>query len=247
MDLPIDLEVAAIAASLIRDWDRPVEQKLERLFNMISDAKEKQQALTMGALILAFSKSEKREDALKAGEFVLPVLMTLIKEKLIYISEEHFTTENGERRSFCGFRTTDKWDWKSTQSKNSFRVCGSTLVKRYTKNRPHIKGYESINPKLRFSRSILTKCPFLKKGEHNLYIQGNLDDYQYSILEKLQKELDSSINNLCKKIRVCMRGDDSRGRDDTLTGELNYQGIKVIRHSLEFAHCEFIQADAIDL
>lgn len=247
MDMPLELEVAAIAASLIKDWERPVIIKLEKLFNMIADSKEKEQALTMGALILAFSKSEKREDALKAGEFVLPVIMTLIKEQLIYISEEHFTTENGEKRCFCGFRTTDKWDWQSTQSKNNFRVCGSTLVKRYTKNRPHIKGYESINPQLRFSRSILKRCPFLQKGEHGLYIQGKLDDYQYSILEKLQKELEESINNLCKKVRVCMRGDDSRGRDVTLTGELNYQGIKVIRHSLEFAHCEFIQANAVDL
>jgi len=247
MDLPIDLEVAVYAGYLIENWHRPVEQKIEKLFNMISDSAEKEQALTMGALILAFSKSEKREDVLKAGEFVLPVLMTLIKEKLIYISEEHFTTENGERRSFCGFRTTDKWDWKSTQSKNSFRVCGSTLVKRYTKGRPHIKGYESINPELCFSRSILTKYPFLQKGEHGLFIQGDLDDYQYSILEKLQKELDTSVNNLCKKVRTCMRGDDSRGRDVTLTGKLNYQGIKVIRHSVEFAHAEFIKADAIDL
>lgn len=247
MDLPIDLEIAVYAGYLIENWHRPVEQKLEKLFNMIADSKEKEQALTMGALILAFSKSEKREDALNAGKFVLPILLILINEGYIYINEEHFSTENGEKRCFYGFRTTPKWDWKSTQSKNNFRVCGSTLVKRYTKNRPHIKGYESINPKLRFSRSILKRYPFLQKGEHNLYIQGNLDDYQYSILEKLQKELEESINNLCKKVRVCMRGDDSRGRDVTLTGELNYQGIKVIRHSLEFAHCEFIQADAIDL
>ena len=62
MDMPLELEVAAIAASLIRDWDKPVERKLEKLFNMISDSKEKEQALTMGALILAFSKSEKKED-----------------------------------------------------------------------------------------------------------------------------------------------------------------------------------------
>ena len=247
MDLPIDLEVAVYAGYLIENWHRPVISRLEKLFNMIADAKEKEQALTMGALILAFSKSEKREDALKVGEFVLPILLTLINEGYIYISKEHFTTENGEKRSFYGFRTTDKWNWKSTQGKNNFRICGSTLVKRYTKDRPHIKGYESINPKLRFSRNILTKFPFLQKGEHGLYIQGKLDDYQYGILEKLQKELDSSINELCKKVRICMRGDDSRGRDDTLTGELNYQGIKVIRHSLEFAHCEFIQSDAVDL
>lgn len=247
MDLPLELEIEAIAASLIKDWERPVINRLEKLFNMISDSAEKNQALTMGAIILTFSASEKREDALKAGEFVLPVLLTLINEGLIYISQEHFSTENGEKRCFYGFRTTDKWDWKSTQSKNNFRVCGSTLVKRYTKNRPHIKGYESINPKLRFSRCILKRCPFLQKGEHGLYIQGKLDDYQYSILEKLQKELDTSINNLCKKVRICMRGDDSRGRDVTLTGELNYQGIKVIRHSLEFAHAEFIKADAVDL
>jgi hypothetical protein len=247
MDLPIDLEVVAIAASLLRDWERPVINKLEKLFNMISDAKEKNQALTMGALILAFSTSEKREDALKAGEFVLPVLMTLIKEELIYINEEHFTTENGERRCFYGFRTTNKWNWVSTQSKNNFRICGSTLVKRYTKNRPHVKGYESINPELRYSRSILKKYPFLQKGEHGIYIQGKLDDYQFSILEQLQKELEESINNLCKQTHVCMRGDDSRGRDVTLTGKLNYQGIKVIRHSVEFAHAEFIKADAIDL
>lgn len=247
MDLPIDLEVAVYAGYLLENWQRPVISRLEKLFNMIADAKEKEQALTMGALVLAFSKSEKREDALAAGKFILPILLTLINEGLIYINEEHFTTENGEKRCFYGFRTTDKWNWKSTQSKNSFRVCGSTLVKRYTKNRPHVKGYESINPQLRFSRSILTKCPFLQKGEHNLYIQGDLDDYQYSVLEKLQKELDTSVNNLCKKVRVCMRGDDSRGRDVTLTGELNYQGIKVIRHSVEFAHCEFIKANAVDL
>lgn len=246
MDL-LDLEIAVYAGYLIENWSLPVEQKLEKLFNMIADSKEKQQAVSMGALILAFSKSEKREDALKAGEFILPVLTTLIKEKLIYISEEHFTTENGERRCFYGFRTTDKWNWKSTQTKNDFRICGSTLVKRYTKNRPHIKGYESINPQLRFSRSILKRYPFLQKGEYGLYIQGKLDDYQFSILEKLQKELEESINNLCKKVRTCMRGDDSRGRDVTLTGELNYQGIKVIRHSLEFAHTEFIKADGVDL
>lgn len=247
MDLPIDLEVAVYAGYLLENWYRPVEQKLEKLFNMIADSAEKEQALTMGALVLAFSKSEKREDALKAGEFVLPVLMTLIKEKLIYISEEHFTTENEEKRCFYGFRTTPKWDWKSTQSKNNFRICGSTLVKRYTKNRPHVKGYESINPELRYSHSILKKYPFLQKGEHGIYIQGKLDDYQFSILEQLQKELEESINNLCKQTHVCMRGDDSRGRDVTLTGKLNYQGIKVIRHSIEFAHCEFIKADAIDL
>lgn len=247
MDLPINLEVAVYAGYLVENWHRPVISRLEKLFNMIADAKEKEQALTMGALILAFSKSEKREDALKAGEFILPILLTLINEGYIIINEEHFTTENGEKKCFYGFRTTNKWDWVSTQSKNNFRICGSTLVKRYTKNRPHIMGYESINPELRFSRSILTKFPFLQKGEHSLYIQGDLDDYQYSILEKLQKELDSSVNNLCKKVRTCMRGDDSRGRDVTLTGELNYQGIKVIRHSLEFAHAEFIKADAIDL
>lgn len=247
MDLPIDLEVAVYAGYLIENWHRPVEQKLEKLFNMIADSKEKEQALTMGALILAFSKSEKREDALKAGEFVLPILLTLINEGLIYISQEHFSTENGEKRCFYGFRTTPKWDWVSTQDKNNFRICGSTLIKRYTKNRPHVKGYESINPELRYSRSILKKYPFLQKGEHNLYIQGNLDDYQYSVLEKLQKELDNSINELCKKVRVCMRGDDSRGRDVTLTAELNYQGIKPIRHSLEFAHCEFINANSVDL
>lgn len=247
MDLPINLEAAVYAAYIIENWHRPVEQKLEKLFNMISDSAEKNQALTMGALILAFSKSEKREDALKAGEFILPILLVLINEGLIYISEEHFSTENGEKRCFYGFRTTPKWDWKCTQPKNSFRVCGSTLVKRYTKGRPHIKGYESINPQLRFSRSILKRYPFLQKGEHELFIQGNLDDYQYSILEKLQEELDTSINNLCKKVRVCLRGDDSRGRDVTLSGELNYQGIKVIRHSLEFAHAEFIKADGVDL
>lgn len=247
MDLPIDLEVAVYAGYLVENWHRPVEQKIEKILNMISDAKEKEHPLTMGALILAFSKSEKREDALKAGEFVLPILMILIKEGYIFINEEHFTTENGERRSFCGFRSTDKWDWKSTQGENNFRICGSTLVKRYTKNRPHIRGYESINPELRYSRSILKLYPFLQKGELGLYIQGNLDDYQYGILEQLQKELESSINNLCKQTHVCMRGDDSRGRDVTLTGKLNYQGIKVIRHSVEFAHAEFIKADAIDL
>ena len=247
MDLPIDLEVAVYAGYLIENWHRPVISRLEKLFNMIADAKEKEQALTMGALILAFSKSEKREDALKAGEFVLPILLILIKEGYIFINEEHFTTENGERRSFYGFRITDKWTWKSTQSKNNFRVCGSTLVKRYTKNRPHIKGYESINPELRYSRSILTKYPFLQKGEHGIYIQGKLDDYQFSILEQLQEELETSINNLCKQTHVCMRGDDSRGRNVTLTGKLNYQGIKIIRHSVEFARCEFIKANAVDL
>ena len=62
MDLPIELEVAVYAGYLIENWQRPVINKLEKLFNMIADAKEKEQALTMGALILAFSKSEKKED-----------------------------------------------------------------------------------------------------------------------------------------------------------------------------------------
>lgn len=253
VDLPIELLATALADTaekwLVKRDEEVANTKagkaIRKICSMLETSLITQRGINFAQMLLALSSTLEREDCLEAGRNVLFVLRALDECHWIRVEIQEFEDESGELHEYNVIMPTStfKEEWVSIpHEKRRFEICGDALTRRFTKGRRPIKGYESIRPKIRYSKDILSLIPFINSHmcEGTLVWEKLSDHYQEEILKTLQEE--SKEPNFYDKLRTCLRGDDARGRNITLDPFLNYQGNKRIRASIEL-ESEFIKKD----
>ena len=254
VDLPIELLATALA-NVAEKWlaDRAEEttntkagRAIKKICNMLETCLITQRGIHFAQLLLALAPSLDRETCLEAGKHALFVLRALDECGYIRIAMQEFEDESGELHEYNVIMPTAKFEeeWVSVpHTKKRFEICGDALTRRFTKERKPIKGYESIRPKIRYSKDILALIPFISSHDcEGTQVWERLSDhYQEGVLKTLQAR-SKEEKDFFNELRVCLRGDDARGRNITLDPFLNYQGNKRIRASLEL-ESEFIKKD----
>lgn len=253
VDLPIELLATALAATA-EEWlaarDKEIAETkagkaIKKICSMLETATITRRGINFAQILLALAPTLSREDCLEAGRNVLYVLRALDECGYIRIAMQEFESEDGEVHEYNVILPTERFkeEWVSIpHSKKRFEICGDALTRRFTKGRRPVKGYESIRPKIRYSKDILSLIPFIQSHncEGTLVWEKLSDHYQEQVLRSLQEE--SKEPNFYDKLRTCLRGDDARGRNITLDPFLNYQGNKRIRAAIEL-ETEFIDKD----
>lgn len=254
VDLPVELLATALATTA-EEWLAKRDEEIantragkaiRKICSMLETSLITQRGINFAQMLLALSPSLDRESCLEAGRNVLYVLRALDECGYIRIAMQEFESEDGEIHEYNVILPTERFkeEWVSIpHSKKRFEICGDALTRRFTKGRRPIKGYESIRPKIRYSKDILSLIPFIQSHdcEGTLVWEKLSDHYQEQVLRSLQEQ-SKSDKNFFDELRICLRGDDARGRDITLDPFLNYQGNKRIRASLEL-ETEFIKKD----
>lgn len=254
MDLPVELLATALA-NTAEEWlanrDKEVAETktgkaIKKICSMLETSLTTQRGINFAQMLLAITPTLNREDCLEAGRNVLYVLRALDECGYIRIVLQEFEDESGELREYNTIMPTARFEeeWVSVpHTKKRFEICGDALTRRFTKGRKPVKGYESIRPKIRYSKDILSLIPFISSHdcEGTMVWEKLSDHYQEQVLRSLQ-ERSKSESNFFDELRICLRGDDARGRNITLDPLLNYQGNKRIRASLEL-ETEFIDKD----
>ena len=254
VDLPVELLATALATTA-EEWliardkeicETEAGRAIKKICSMLETATITRRGINFAQMLLALSPTLEREDCLEAGRNVLYVLRALDACGYIRIVLQEFEDESGELHEYNTIMPTAKFEeeWVSIpHTKKRFEICGDALTRRFTKGRKPIKGYESIRPKIRYSKDILSLIPFISSHdcEGTLVWEKLSDHYQEEILRTLQTR-SKDESNFFDELRVCLRGDDARGRDITLDPFLNYQGNKRIRASVEL-ETEFIDKD----
>lgn len=254
IDLPIELLATALADTAekwLANRDEEVAntragKAIRKICSMLETAVITQRGINFAQMLLALAPSLEREDCLEAGRNVLYVLRALDECHWIRIDIQEFEDESGELHEYNVIMPTSTFEeeWVSVpHSKKRFEICGDALTRRFTKGRKPVKGYESIRPKIKYSKDIIALIPFIKSHEcEGTQVWEKLSDhYQEQVLRSLQ-ERSKTDKNFFDELHICLRGDDARGRDITLDPFLNYQGNKRIRASLEL-ETEFIKKD----
>ena len=254
VDLPIELLATALATTA-EEWlakrneeiaNTKAGRAIVKICNMLETALITQRGINFAQMLLTITSSLDREACLEAGRNVLYVLRALDECGYIRIAVQEFEDESGELHEYNVILPTERFreEWVSIpHTKKRFEICGDALTRRFTKGRKPIKGYESIRPKIRYSKDILSLIPFISSHdcEGTLVWEKLSDHYQEQVLRTLQEE--SKLEpDFYDKLRICLRGDDARGRNITLDPFLNYQGNKRIRASVEL-ETEFIDKD----
>lgn len=253
-DLPIELLATALAITA-EEWlaKRDAEimntkagKAIKKICSMLETSLITQRGINFAQMLLALAPTLSREDCLEAGKDVLYVLRALDECHWIRVEIQEFEDESGELHEYNVIMPTStfKEEWKSiSHTKKRFEICGDALTRRFTKGRKAIKGYESIRPKIRYSKGILSLIPFISSHDcEGTEVWEKLSDhYQEQVLRSLQEQ-SKTDKNFFDELRICLRGDDARGRDITLDPFLNYQGNKRIRASIEL-ETEFIKKD----
>jgi hypothetical protein len=254
VDLPIELLATALA-NTAEEWlenrnkelcETKVGKAIRKVCAMLETSLITGRGVHFAQLLLALSPTLSREDCLEAGRNALYVLRALDECHWIRVAIQEFENEAGETVEYNVIMPTStfKEEWVSIpHEKRRFEICGDALTCRFTKGRRPVKGYESIRPKIRYSKDILALIPFINSHmcEGTKVWEKLSDHYQEEILRTLQ-ERSKNESNFFDELRTCLRGDDARGRDITLDPFLNYQGNKRIRASLEL-ETEFIDKD----
>lgn len=254
VDLPIEL-IATALADTAEKWlaarDREVAETragkaIRKICSMLETSLITQRGINFAQMLLALTPTLSREDCLEAGKNVLYALRALDECGYIRIDIQEFESEDGEVHEYNVILPTERFkeEWVSIpHSKRRFEICGNALTRRFTKGRKPVKGYESIRPRIKYSKDILALIPFISSHncEGTLVWEKMTDRYQEEVLRTLQ-ERSKNESNFFDELRICLRGDDARGRDITLDPFLNYQGNKRIRASLEL-ETEFIKKD----
>lgn len=254
VDLPVELLATALADTAEkwlakRDeqvYKSTVGKAIRKVCAMLETSLITQRGINFAQMLLALSPTLEREDCLEAGRNVLYVLRALDACGYIRIVLQEFEDESGELREYNTIMPTARFEeeWVSIpHTKKRFEICGDALTRRFTKGRKAIKGYESIRPKIRYSKDILSLIPFISSHDcEGTEVWEKLSDhYQEEVLKTLQERAKCE-DKFFDTLRVCLRGDDARGRNITLDPFLNYQGNKRIRASLEL-ETEFIKKD----
>lgn len=253
VDLPVEL-IATALASTAEEWLAKKDEEvantkagkaIRKICNMLETSLITQRGINFAQMLLALTPTLDREACLEAGRNVLYVLRALDACGYIRIAVQEFEDESGELHEYNAIMPTARFEeeWVSVpHTKKRFEICGDALTRRFTKGRKPVKGYESIRPKIRYSKDILSLIPFISSHdcEGTLVWEKLSDHYQEEVLRTLQER--SKNANFFNELRTCLRGDDARGRDITLDPFLNYQGNKRIRASLEL-ETEFIKKD----
>ena len=254
VDLPIELLATALATTA-EEWLAKREEEImhtkvgkaiHKICSMLETATITQRGINFAQMLLALTPTLNREDCLETGRNVLFVLRALDECHWIRVVVQEFEDESGELYEYNCIMPTERFreEWVSVpHTKKRFEICGDALTRRFTKGRKPVKGYESIRPKIRYSKDILSLIPFISSHdcEGTMVWEKLSDHYQEEVLRSLQ-ERSKSESNFFDALRVCLRGDDARGRNITLDPFLNYQGNKRIRASLEL-ETEFIKKD----
>lgn len=254
IDLPVELLATALADTA-EEWlaardaeimNTKAGKAIHKICNMLETSVITRRGIHFAQLVLALAPTLSREDCLEAGKNVLFVLRALDECHWIRIDIQEFEDESGELHEYNVIMPTAKFkeEWVSIpHEKRRFEICGDALTRRFTKGRKPVKGYESIRPRIRYSKDILALIPFISSHdcEGTTVWEKLSDHYQEDVLKTLQEE--SKLEpDFYDKLRVCLRGDDARGRNITLDPFLNYQGNKRIRASIEL-ESEFIKKD----
>ena len=254
VDLPIELLATALADTAEK-WLAKRDQEvcetkagkaIKKICSMLETATITKRGINFAQMLLALSPTLEREDCLEAGRNVLYVLRALDECGYIRIVLQEFEDESGELHEYNTIMPTARFEeeWVSIpHEKKRFEICGDALTRRFTKGRRPVKGYESIRPKIRYSKDILSLIPFIRSHscEGTMVWEKLSDHYQEDVLKTLEAR-SKAEKDFFDKLRICLRGDDARGRDITLDPFLNYQGNKRIRASLEL-ETEFIKKD----
>lgn len=254
VDLPIELLATALAATA-EEWLAKRDEEIantragkaiRKICSMLETSLITQRGINFAQMLLALSPSLNREDCLEAGRNVLFVLRALDECHWIRVVVQEFEDEAGELHEYNVIMPTAKFkeEWVSIpHTKRRFEICGDALTRRFTKGRKPIKGYESVRPKIRYSKDILSLIPFISSHdcEGTMVWEKLSDRYQEQVLRSLQEQ-SKTDKNFFDELHICLRGDDARGRNITLDPFLNYQGNKRIRAALEL-ETEFIDKD----
>lgn len=254
IDLPVELLATALAATA-EEWlvarDKEIAETkagkaIKKICSMLETATITRRGINFAQMLLALAPTLSREDCLEAGKNVLYVLRALDECHWIKVVVQEFEDESGELHEYNVIMPTETFrkEWVSIpHTKRRFEICGDALTRRFTKGRKPIKGYESIRPKIRYSKDILALIPFISSHDcEGTQVWERLSDhYQEEVLKTLQAR-SKEEKDFFNELRICLRGDDARGRDITLDPFLNYQGNKRIRASLEL-ESEFIKKD----
>lgn len=254
IDLPVELLATALA-NTAEEWlakrdkevaETKVGKAIRKICSMLETSLITQRGINFAQMLLAISPTLDREACLEAGRNVLFVLRALDECHWIRVVVQEFEDEAGELHEYNVIMPTSTFEeeWVSIpHSKKRFEICGDALTRRFTKGRRPVKGYESIRPKIRYSKDILSLIPFINSHDcEGTQVWEKLSDhYQEEVLKTLQIR-SKDEKDFFDELRVCLRGDDARGRDITLDPFLNYQGNKRIRASLEL-ETEFIDKD----
>lgn len=254
IDLPVEL-IATALANTAEEWlnkrneeiaNTKAGKAIKKICSMLETATITQRGINFAQMLLALAPTLSREDCLEAGRNVLFVLRALDECGYIRIAMQEFESEDGEVHEYNVILPTERFkeEWVSVpHTKRRFEICGDALTRRFTKGRRPVKGYESIRPKIRYSKDILALIPFINSHncEGTLVWEKLSDHYQEDVLKTLQAR-SKDEKDFFDTLRTCLRGDDARGRDITLDPFLNYQGNKRIRAALEL-ETEFIKKD----
>lgn len=254
VDLPVELLATALADTAEKWLAKRDEEiantragkTIRKICSMLKTSLITQRGIHFAQMLLALAPTLSREDCLEAGRNVLFVLRALDECGYIRVVMQEFEDESGELHEYNVIMPTTKFEeeWVSIpHTKKRFEICGDALTRRFTKERRPIKGYESIRPKIRYSKDILSLIPFIQSHncEGTMVWEKLSDHYQEQVLRSLQEQ-SKSDKNFFDELRICLRGDDARGRNITLDPFLNYQGSKRIRAALEL-ESEFIKKD----
>lgn len=254
VDLPVELLATALADTAEKWLAKRNEEvantragkAIRKICSMLETSLITHRGINFAQMLLALTPTLSREDCLEAGKHVLFVLRALDECHWIKVAIQEFENEAGETVEYNVIMPTStfKEEWVSVpHSKKRFEICGDALTRRFTKGRKPVKGYESIRPKIRYSKDILALIPFISSHDcEGTQVWERLSDhYQEEVLKTLQAR-SKEEKDFFNELRICLRGDDARGRDITLDPFLNYQGNKRIRASLEL-ESEFIKKD----